>query len=1582
MFRRTLAVVVAAVCASAIRLSAQCPGTPASPQSPSGNVAANTAITFNWTLSPTSGITGYDVLVSHNGGNPNVACSAANTATSCTNNSGFSAGGNYAWAVRTKFSSCNLDSSPKSFSVGCPATPPTNQTPADNSTNVSTTPTLTWTAVPGATAYEIFLGVANTAGSGCSGQPVATSNTNSFTPPPLQPGTTYEWKVEAIAPSNFCPGVFSTCLKFTTAGNACAPAGSFSPISPANGDTVTTDKPTLQWSPSSGADKYFIHLGVANPPVPQVSDPLISASSTSYTVNQSLSAGTYYWYVDAIPACGSTGKTSSPVFKFTVAVCPTAATTPQSPANNATNVASPVTFQWNGVNNGSASASAYSLYVNDNLVTTTTDTKATAVVPSNSTVTWYVDTLYRNCAAARSQKFSFHTAAPASCATGSIALLTPANGATISGDNKVNFSWTGINGASAYRLFVSIDGSAPAQLTRTTDTSASISLPNGSVEWYVEALFPAITTGDCPSVVSPHGKFTIAKAANCDVHKAATPSSPISGNATSPVTFTWAVTDQTTTLYRVWASINGAAFGDLGVTTNNHLTSQVGPGTVVWYVQSFFEGCPSLNSTNATFNAVSTTPRCPTGTPTLILPQNNSTVAAPVTFTWTAVAGVDDYRLYASKDNGDFALLGDDLDETTVTRNLPPGVYTWFVEATFEECSSNYSIRSKFTVNQGSNCPVAGPQLLAPADGATGVFSPVTLDWSDVANAVGYVVIIEHNDGSATRLDDTIASETTKHLAPGTYEWWVLALFNGCPPVESAHRTFIVPNDPCNTKRPLLLLPPDNSELVSPARFAWTRSEGVTAYKVWASVNGSAFSVIGTTADHTLTTPVPPGRIRWFVETATTALACSPVISSLNSFVVLTEAPPCDTPERPIATAVGQVASGTPYSVRWTPIPNSVHYELEESATADFSNATTQVVSDTSAEFTHTATAAVARYFYRVRAVSSCSDVHGPYSKVVPVFVIPAQRLTSVEFGSSAKATQSVKLPGQNPPTTFSAHADKPWVTVSPTSGNIGPDGVTLTLTSDPVTLNLGTNTATLLVTYGASGKTANAVSSGSVPVSINLVTPVSPTGKNTPIPESLIIPAVAHAQGANSSMFQSDVRIANVSATTQKYLLNFTLSGTDGTQSGQSTTIQIDPGTQMALDDILTSFFGNGADGSGAAGMLEIRPLSSSSSSVQSSSGTVSVQTVASSKTYNVTSNGTFGQYIPAIPFAQFIAKAASGGATPFISLQQIAQSPAYRTNFGLVEGSGQPADVLVHVFDNAGHEQAQIPISLLPGEHKQINSFLAVNNLTLTDGRIEVEVVSSTGKVSAYASVVDNLTNDPLLVFPVLKGGATSTRYTIPGVADLNNGFASWRSDLRIFNPGLTAQDVTLTYYPQGGATPPEPKVINVNGGEVYAIDNALQTLYGLTNSGGAIAVTTASSSALTVTARTYNQTSSGTYGQFIPAIAPSQSVGKGDRTLQILQLESSSAYRTNLGLVETTGNPVTIELSVVPEDSKVAAKLTLDLAANEFRQISLADFGFGTMYNTRVAVKVTNGSGKVTAYGSVIDQITQDPTYVVGQ
>ena len=74
--------------------------------------------------------------------------------------------------------------------------------------------------------------------------------------------------------------------------------------------------------------------------------------------------------------------------------------------------------------------------------------------------------------------------------------------------------------------------------------------------------------------------------------------------------------------------------------------------------------------------------------------------------------------------------------------------------------------------------------------------------------------------------------------------------------------------------------------------------------------------------------------------------------------------------------------------------------------------------------------------------------------------------------------------------------------------------------------------------------------------------------------------------------------------------------------------------------------------------------------------------------------------------------------------------------------------------------------------------------------------------------------------------------------------------------------------------------------------------------------------------------------------------------------------------------------MEVSLILPDSKVTPKVSIPLASNEFRQISVGDFGAGTVYNARVTVKVIDGEGKVTAYGSAVDQITQDPTYVRAQ
>lgn len=1575
---------------------AQCPANSQPPvaQSPSGsNLNENSPVTFSWTPTTTSGVTGYSVYVSTTSstGNTTVACTASGAnANSCTVSS--LPANQYFWGVKATNTNanCELVSAGKQFTVGCLTSAPSIQSPSDNSQNVSQTPAMTWSPVNSATQYDVYFGPV---GSGaCTGSPVFTTASTTYNPPgQLAANTSYEWRVIAKRTNTTCPFPSSGCATFTTTGAVCNAPGSFNLTGPANGSTASAT-PTLSWSAASNADKYLIHFGTQNPPPPTTNDTRLSSSQTSFTFSQPLQAGTYFWSVDAFPACSTAVKTSSPVFSFTVAPtvsCPTTPATLIAPANGATGVLSPVTFQWTPV----SGATGYTLFIAEagdtsgDLSGTTTATSLTRLVPDGA-VTWWVATSFANCPDIVSVRSSFTSGAQTICGIATT-LTAPADNATVT--SPVTFSWSAVAGASNYRLWISYNGSAPLLAARTgsSNTSQQISLTSGPGEWYVETIF----NNSCDSTFSAHRHFTAGTAANCDTHKAATLSAPVGGaQVTAPITFSWNGNDSTALFYRVWVSLNGEAFADIGFSKTTQLQHDFSAtGTGLWFVETYFEGCPAVKSAVDSF--VIPTPGCPTTSsrPQILLPADNATVASPVMLSWSSVPKATEYRVHASFDGGDTKVIARTTD-TTVTGMLPPSAVTWHVEAVFDGCPSLRSSTQSFIVARSQNCPADGPTLLAPADGAKNLTSPVRFAWTAVNGAISYAVFLRNNDGAATKIAETPQTEVTLEVPDNNNEWWVVAFIISCTPLESKHASFIVPSSDCSPERPILFIPADNATgLTSAVRFEWSRIPDATGYKVWAAVDDQGESVIGSTANHQLTVDVPSGTIRWRVEVL--FKVCPSLFSAMSQFTVLKTPPPCATPARPPATGPAQVASNSEYTIRWDTVANAASYELQESASTDFSAATTQVVSGQSAKFIHTSALTATKWFYRVRAISNCSDDRGPYSRVVIVTVLPdiPQRQVSVEVGTASTIRQTIFIPGVTPTVNFVAFTDKPWATVKPASGLLGPNGVVLTVISDPIALKLGTNTATVSLLFNVANK-GNIVASDttpappSVPVSVTTVTPVSSGGKDTPLPNSLFIPAVGHATGANASLFESDVRIANTSAQAMKYQLNFTLTHTDASQSGQSTTIQVDPGATMALDDILTSFFGTGSDGSSALGVLEIRPLTPTSSSFSSSSASsaVSVQTVASSRTYDSTPTGTFGQFIPAIPFSSFIGQSSDPLNKTVLSLQQIAQSSAYRTNFGIVEGAGEPASVLVHVFNNAGTEVvAPIPISLMPGEHQQRN-LLADNGITLTDGRFEVEVVSPTGKVTAYASVVDNLTNDPLMVFPVLKGAESATRYVIPGVADINNGIASWRSDIRLFNPTSSPVSATLTYFPQPGNTGASgTKQVTIPPNQVMPIDNALQSLYTLTNSGGSILVTTASSSKLVVTARTYNQTSNGTYGQFIPAVTPAESIGLTDnRVLQLLQLESSDKMRTNLGFVETSGNPVTIEISAIPSDSKVAAKTQIALTANQFLQVSLAQFGLGTAYNARVTVKVLSGTGRVTAYGSVIDAATQDPTYVPAQ
>ena len=795
------------------------------------------------------------------------------------------------------------------------------------------------------------------------------------------------------------------------------------------------------------------------------------------------------------------------------------------------------------------------------------------------------------------------------------------------------------------------------------------------------------------------------------------------------------------------------------------------------------------------------------------------------------------------------------------------------------------------------------------------------------------------------------------------------------PSNNTSNATFVVD---CLNSAPDDLSPTGNT---TPSGTLSWRGRGDSYIVYFGPVGGGCSTQFATTTARSVSySGLEEGKsYEWRVESL--VAGCAKRSSACVTLTVPVVPPECRVPDAPLASVVGQATSAKTYAVEWDAVAGAVRYEIDEANNPDFNGSTRLTVTETSKAFKHDAPTEPLAFYYRVRAFTACTEAPGAFSPTIRVIIIPLpppntfRKNVNVPAGSEELIVQQFFVPGEpGKNLTFTATTDRPWLTVNPSAGVLPPQGVTLDVVADPKGLPNGTFTSSVIVviTDGTSNLRTNATTTNTVPISLNLVTPVSPVAtKPGTSPYALIIPTAGHLDGIGSH-WQSDVRVTNAGFKSTRYRLTFTPAA--GTSAGvKQTDITVDAGATTALDDIISNWFGLGTLGDGANGMLEILPLDEPA--------TTSLTTVASSRTYNVSGNGTLGQYIPAVPFPNFIGRALPGALPQVLSLQQIAQNAAYRTNVGLAEASGAPVTAMLTVLSSSGAKLKEIPVQLGAGEQRQMNQLLAQNGIELGDGRIEVKVTGGDGKITAYASVVDSATQDPLLVSGEPLSGSAN-RYVLAGVANLQNPVANWQTDMRVFNFGTSSQPATLTFFPFNNGASKSVSVL-LGAGQIMTLDNILKSQFDSENTGGVVHLSTLQPASLVVTGRTYNQTANGTFGQFVPAVTVDEAVAANGRTLHILQVEDSSRYRTNVGVAEVTGKPATVEMQIVLPDSKITPTVQVSLAANEFRQFNpIRDLGVGNVYNARITVRVIGGDGRVTAYGSVIDEVTQDPTYVPAQ
>jgi len=284
--------------------------------------------------------TAYDVEVSTKsnfGGSPVFESSMAHTSAGL---SGLTGGTTYFWRVRARDGNRKSNWSEQQFTIQkAQIGVPQLSAPADNSTSVSTSVTLSWGGVPGATGYNVQLSTKQNFSEFIVNASHHPSTQLALSG--LEPNQRYYWHVSAADSGG--SGSWSDTWSFRTEKK---PLGGVQLLSPPDNATELPTSVTLSWQSVEGATGYNIQMSTKQ----NYSDYVVNATGytqTSIGVSGLDNNQNYYWRVSASDAGGSGGWSST--WSFRTAKKPLGGVQLISPPDNATDVPPNVTLSWQSV---------------------------------------------------------------------------------------------------------------------------------------------------------------------------------------------------------------------------------------------------------------------------------------------------------------------------------------------------------------------------------------------------------------------------------------------------------------------------------------------------------------------------------------------------------------------------------------------------------------------------------------------------------------------------------------------------------------------------------------------------------------------------------------------------------------------------------------------------------------------------------------------------------------------------------------------------------------------------------------------------------------------------------------------------------------------------------------------------------------------------------------------------------------------------------------------------------------------------------------------------------------------------------
>ncbi|MCU0303553.1 MAG: hypothetical protein MUC56_05810 [Thermoanaerobaculales bacterium] len=225
-------------------------------------------------------------------------------------------------------------------------------------------------------------------------------------------------------------------------------------------------------------------------------------------------------------------------------------------------------------------------------------------------------------------------------------------------------------------------------------------------------------------------------------------------------------------------------------------------------------------------------------------------------------------------------------------------------------------------------------------------------------------------------------------------------------------------------------------------------------------------------------------------------------------------------------------------------------------------------------------------------------------------------------------------------------------------------------------------------------------------------------------VPRTLYLPGAAHSSGFKGSEWTTDLELHNRGDAGASYTVELLVRGQANT-APPAVAFELAPQTSVRYRDAVGELF----DIAGA-GTLRVT--------------SVGGDLLASAHTLTAEGSGHYGQFIGGFDDDD---DAGPGDELRLIGLEASASA---RTNIGLVSACGTPITVDIRTFLADGSAAGEVQVELAPFANDQLNDvFASLGGKTVGDD-LYATVSSATpgARFFAYASVVDNGTNDPIFV------------------------------------------------------------------------------------------------------------------------------------------------------------------------------------------------------------------------------------------